>query len=107
MRRLWRRTPERTFVGLDKSVFKLNEALKTQFGNSPDYCYADIINEFCDENGCLTRIGEDKRAGITSFDSTHLTPVASHYLAKKLLCNMVMNDSPNNSATALVQPNNP
>jgi hypothetical protein len=47
--------------------------------------FVNLINLFCNEEGCLTFIGEDRKADITSWDYGHLTPVASEYLAEKIL----------------------
>ncbi len=89
MRRLWQRTPERTYLGIIEDEFKLNESLKNEFAKSEDAYFADLIGLFCNEYGCLTRIGNDKKTGITSWDTCHLTPIASDYLAKNLLSEIV------------------
>jgi hypothetical protein len=89
MRRLWENTPERTFVGVDEAVLKANTLLKNQFTNTHEDIFVDLINFFCNSKGCLTRIGDDKQAGITSWDYGHLTPIASNYLAKNLLLSIV------------------
>lgn len=83
MRNLWYNTPERTFVQLNKKVIENNLELEKQFAGSKDFI--NIMQVFCNEQGCLTRIGDDRKTGITSFDWGHLLPIASDYLAKNLL----------------------
>lgn len=88
---LWSHTPRRTFIGLDKSVLKNNTLLKNELGGS-GAIYADIIDLFCNEDGCTTYLGDDIKTGITSWDYGHLTPIASEYLAKNLLVKLITAD---------------
>lgn len=85
MRKLWMNTPARTWVGVDLNVHQTNLTLKNYFGNQEDIVFADVLPVFCNADGCLTRIGDDRQTGITSWDYGHLTPVASDYLARHLL----------------------
>ena len=75
----------RTWVGVDLNVHQTNLTLKNYFGNQEDIVFADVLPVFCNADGCLTRIGDDRQTGITSWDYGHLTPVASDYLARHLL----------------------
>ena len=45
---------------------------------------------FCNEQGGLTYIGDDKKIGLTSYDYGHLSPIASEYLANELLIPIVL-----------------
>lgn len=90
LRELWENTPQRTFIGLDKDVLNNNEVLKKNFTASNSVVFADLMAEFCNIDGCSTYLGEDKMNGLTAWDSSHLTPVASDFLAKKLLVGMVL-----------------
>lgn len=92
MRKLWNNTPERTLIGIDEKIMLENENLKTQFSNTKNSIFIDLIALFCNEKGCLTRIGDDKKTGITSWDYGHLTPIASDYLAKNLLVKIVITE---------------
>ncbi len=62
--------------------------------------YVDIISAFCNDNGCLTRIGGDPTNGITTWDYGHLTPVASEYLAKKSLVSVIVHNVQDNTNDA-------
>jgi hypothetical protein len=89
-RKLWIDTPTRTFVGVDKNLISTNQLLKADF-LSKNLTFVDVISVFCDSNGCLTRIGEDKLTGITTHDYGHLLKTSSDYLANKLLVKVVVN----------------
>ncbi|WP_219095985.1 acyltransferase family protein [Pseudomonas sp. UMAB-40] len=88
---LWVKTPRFTLIGLDHSVLEKNNSLKNNQIPS-GAIFADIISIFCNENGCMTYLGDDIKTGITSWDYGHLTPVASDFLAKKLLVKLVTGD---------------
>ena len=89
MRKLWLNTPERTWQGVDIKVHQTNLALKNYFGNDEDVVFADVLPVFCSADGCLTRIGDDRKTGVTTWDRSHLTPVASDYLARHLLVELI------------------
>jgi hypothetical protein len=91
MRNLWSNTPERTFVNIDEKTINANASLKTQFLKARHLVFVDVISALCNDSGCLTRIGNDKKTGITSFDHGHLTPIASDYLARDLLIKNILN----------------
>ena len=90
MRRLWPNIPERTYVGINEEVLKNNIMLQETFTQTENSIFANIIDLFCNESGCLTYLGDDKKAGITSWDSGHLTPIASDYVAKNLLVSLII-----------------
>lgn len=85
LRQLWPTFPERTFIGVDKEVIHKNTILKRNFNNSKNKIFKDVIDLFCNEQGCLTRIGKDQTLPLTSWDFGHLTQTASDFLAQKLL----------------------
>lgn len=91
-RRLWNDTPERTFIGSDQTYILSNPELMARF-TSNGLIYADVLSLFCNADGCLTRIGEDRVDGITSFDYSHLTKISSDYVARNLLVNEITRSS--------------
>ena len=93
MKTLWVNTPRFTRQGLNIPVIDRNTELKKELANS-GAIYADIISVFCKSEGCMTYLGDDIKTGITSWDYGHLTPLASAYLAKKLLVNLVTGELP-------------
>jgi peptidoglycan/LPS O-acetylase OafA/YrhL len=82
VRRLWIDTPERTFEGINAAVRSENDLLLRTFKPPDGVVYVDLFGIFCDARGCLTRIGDDRKRDITTWDYGHLTPLASVYLAR-------------------------
>ncbi len=89
LKKIWVNTPERTYVGIDKKVLADNITLQKQFAGQDDFIFVDQIGLFCKATGCLTRVGSDRKEGITTWDFGHLTPIASEYLAANLLADVV------------------
>jgi len=90
IRRLWKDTPERTYDGIDSVTIAVNSELRKNFVQRDDVVFVDLVNFFCDQNGCLTRIGPDRKLDITTWDYGHLTPLASDFLARNLLAGVVL-----------------
>lgn len=90
LRRMWENTPQRSFIGLNKEVLETNNTLKQNFKGSDSVVFADLMGQFCNASGCLTYLGDDKLTGLVAWDYGHLTPVASNFLAKNLLANLVL-----------------
>ena len=92
--RLWPDTPRRTYVGIDRRYIEINSTLARAFRQSDSTAFVNLIGLFCDDTGCLTYIGDDRKTGITTYDKSHLTPVASDFLAKHLLVEQIVGDTP-------------
>ena len=92
-RDLWPNTPQRTKRALDMEIMAADERLKTETAGDLNFTYLSIIDVFCNEDGCLTYLGQDRMKGITSADYGHLTPAASEYLAEKALAQAVFGSS--------------
>lgn len=97
LKELWMNTPRRTFVGIDQPVLARNSKLQNAFKQTDTEIFANLIDFLCNKDGCLTYIGDDKKTGITSWDYGHLTLIASDYLAKNLLVNLIVDN--NNTKT--------
>jgi hypothetical protein len=69
-----------------------DKTLKRQFKSSPSLVYVSLIDYFCNPKGCLTRIGNDKKLDITTFDYGHLTPKTSRVLARDLLVPTILGE---------------
>ena len=89
LRKLWQDTPERTWIEVDDKYIQANQALQSQWPNSETVLYVNLIDFLCNEQGCLTRVGPDKRADISAFDYVHFSPEASSYTARNLLGRLV------------------
>lgn len=88
--KFWNKTPRRTYDGIDRAVLDANAALRAGYKPTGSDMYVDLISLFCNKEGCLTYLGEDRKAGITSYDYGHLTPAASEFLAKQLLVQAII-----------------
>ena len=92
--KLWETESRRTVVGLDKNVVKLDMTLKAEFVNTSSRMFVSVMDYFCNGDGCLVFIGDDRRDGITTWDYGHLSPIASYQFSRDVLVNKVV-DEPN------------
>jgi peptidoglycan/LPS O-acetylase OafA/YrhL len=91
--KLWNNTPRRTLKHIDKQVLSDNAKLQQQFKPSDSEIFANVIDVFCNQEGCMTYLGDDKKTGITSWDYGHLSTIASDYLAKNLLVDLIVGNN--------------
>ena len=83
--------PERTKSGLVPETLVMNEGTKQLFATpAAGIAFVDLIDLFCNANGCLVYLGNNPVSGMTYFDSHHLSPVASDYLAKNSLVKVIL-----------------
>ena len=83
--------PQRTKSGLVPETLTINERTKQIFAASTtEITFVDLIDLFCNADGCLVYLGNDPVTGLTYFDSHHLSPVASDYLAKNSLVKAIL-----------------
>jgi peptidoglycan/LPS O-acetylase OafA/YrhL len=77
------RVPLRTKSALDDVVQPVDFSLARLFDSQPYVTYVSAFGQFCNEQGCLTRVNEEA-SGLTSWDYGHLTTAAAEYLARRL-----------------------
>lgn len=83
--------PQRTKSGLIPETLTMNERTKQIFASAESgVAFVDLIDLFCNADGCLVYLGNDPVSGMTYFDSHHLSPVASDYLAKNSLVKAIL-----------------
>ena len=92
--RFWVNTPRRTYRGIDQGVKQANEQLQAEFKPMDGVVLIDMFKFFCDASGCLTNLTDDRKTGLVSYDYGHLTPVASDYLVKNLLADVITGKQP-------------
>lgn len=83
-------TPRRTFAGVDRGVCEQDKELKKGFFISPHVSYVSMIDYFGNDDGFLIYYGEDVKKGITTWDTGHLTPIASYHFAKDVLSGYIL-----------------
>jgi len=88
--KLWGNVPRKMEAGLDSNMMKLDRALKESFKQSDSSRFVSIIDNFCDESGCLVYIGDSIKDGITAYDYGHLMPAASLDFAEKVLAKEIL-----------------
>ena len=89
VRQLGLKIPVRTYAGINWDVVYNNKRLADDLKFSNLVEFVNIIDFFCNKNGCLTYTGDDIKTGITTWDYGHLTPSGSNYLAKNMLISKV------------------
>jgi peptidoglycan/LPS O-acetylase OafA/YrhL len=92
-RRLWETFPRRTYVGSIGDMMQKDSRLKSGFQERDGAVYVSLIDLFCNLDGCLTYVGDDKKEGITSFDREHLTPASSKLAAKERLVGEIVSST--------------
>jgi len=95
VKRLWSYTPRYSNLLINSKEIKANTLLASKSKLTDTFVFVNLIDFFCNDSGCLTYIGDDRKTGITTWDSHgHLTPIASDYLAKEYLSKFILNSSP-------------
>jgi peptidoglycan/LPS O-acetylase OafA/YrhL len=89
LRHLWPNPPERTFTGVDRDLIRRDILVKRNFKRSDNRVFVDVIDLFCNQQGCLTQLIGENGPELTSWDFGHLTQAASNYLAEKILVDAV------------------
>ena len=59
--------------------------MESQIRLSERSLWLNTLHGLCNEQGCLTFVGQFSESQLTSWDYGHLTPVASEFLAKHWL----------------------
>lgn len=92
-RKYWLYTPRRIIDDVDNSVFEVDASLKAKYGSGQgDFEYFSMTDLFCNKDGCITYLGNDRKSGLVTFDATHLTSIASVYVAKTALTEVILKD---------------
>lgn len=89
-KRLMTTLPTYTTIGLDSAAIASDKNIKANFKKNSNVIYVSLTDYFCNEAGCKIHIGNDVKEGITSWDTGHITPIASYNLAKDILANIVI-----------------
>jgi hypothetical protein len=81
-RDIFHRIPERTTFGLLNANSDVERALNEQ-ANGLDVAYVSARDALCNQDGCLTRVGDDA-ANLTTLDFAHLTEAGSWFLVNQI-----------------------
>jgi peptidoglycan/LPS O-acetylase OafA/YrhL len=91
--RFWDSKPDRIQYGLVAERLTLDERMRTRYANTTALTYVSIINRFCNDDGCQARVPGINPPELTTFDASHLTPLASRYVAREVLRPVLLGDA--------------
>jgi peptidoglycan/LPS O-acetylase OafA/YrhL len=83
--KLWGNVPAYTDLGLDRQASVIDQHLRATFGKQVKTTHVSLLDSLCNSSGCRVYFGDDVRAGLTSWDYGHLTPIASDWVAQQAL----------------------
>lgn len=89
LRKYWLNTPKRSFADLELGSLDADRNAKAFINKLPNSYFIDLHDLFCNQDGCLTYLGDDPKAGLTSFDGNHLSPIASDFAVKELILPLI------------------
>jgi peptidoglycan/LPS O-acetylase OafA/YrhL len=90
VRKHWEHTPRRLKDGVVQSQFDTDATLKNRYASgSGGLDYVSAIDTFCDTQGCLVYVGDDRKTGLVAYDYGHLTPAGSIFFAETTLAPLI------------------
>ncbi|WP_316228870.1 acyltransferase family protein [Bradyrhizobium sp. SZCCHNR1070] len=87
----WYSTPHYISGHQDDELLELGNKFESQLKSNEPFEYVEQRSAFCNADGCLTYLGDDRKTGLITFDDAHLRPFASVYLAEKQLAPLIIN----------------
>jgi peptidoglycan/LPS O-acetylase OafA/YrhL len=83
--RYWESTPKRLATNLEPKSLATDRQLKSRYSAHGKVIFISLMDRLCTVQGCLAYLGRDRKDGIFAWDTEHLTPTASEYVARKIL----------------------
>jgi hypothetical protein len=83
-RHYWPEPPARIQTHLSKSAFAADRALRARMAGRA-VTFVSVIDQLCNEQGCLAYLDGDRREGLTTFDYGHLSARGSAFVVKGAL----------------------
>lgn len=81
----WDAPVDRITHGLEAKVADTDRALAAQVRGIRGLTYASVVDRLCNADGCLAVLPGSTERDLLTFDTGHLTPKASVYVAEDLL----------------------
>jgi hypothetical protein len=85
----WSSTPQYIPGYLDDEAMSLTWKFQAQLRPDEPFEFVDETKAFCNEQGCLAYIGNDRRDGLITSDTVHLRPFASEWHARQHLAPLI------------------
>jgi peptidoglycan/LPS O-acetylase OafA/YrhL len=82
--RYWGSNFDRVSYGLVPERLIEDERLRRKYSAATSFDYISVIAKLCNADGCEATIPGRSPVELLAFDSAHLTPTASRYLAERL-----------------------
>lgn len=70
-------------VSLDKDIMATDKLMKEIYSPMEDINYISLIDELCNEKGCIAKVGDDNTSMV--WDYGHLTPEGSLFVTEHIL----------------------
>jgi peptidoglycan/LPS O-acetylase OafA/YrhL len=86
----WDAVPRRTFHGVHTQTMIDDKKFRSELLLNKNIIFADLMDTFCNKDGCLVYLGADVKLGLVSWDGGHLTGIASEYLAENYLVKLIL-----------------
>jgi peptidoglycan/LPS O-acetylase OafA/YrhL len=90
LRYYWDGTPRYIKGHQEDELLAFGDRFKAQLMPDEPFEFVDEKEPFCNADGCLTYLGDNRRDGLITFDDAHLRPFASVYLAQKQLAPLIL-----------------
>ena len=90
MKHYWSHTPKRIVGHQNMDLLNLDLQYRTKIRPDDEFEYVNLFDFFCNVDGCMTYLGDNRREGLITFDDAHLRPFASVYLADNLLRPLIL-----------------
>lgn len=91
-RRMLDNTPKYTWLGINEHHLELDAQLAEESAGQSAFEYVSLIDYFCNEDGCLTYVGDDSMRGLTTWDYGHLTLPASEAFVGDVLAKQIVSE---------------
>lgn len=94
LNKYWHYVPKRiTQDNIRPDVLSTEWTMKNKYLNASNGIrYVSLWDFFCNRKGCISYVNNNKREGLVTWDSGHLAPLASVFLAKGLLQPLILSE---------------
>jgi peptidoglycan/LPS O-acetylase OafA/YrhL len=83
--RFWGADVSRLNYGLNTGRIDDDAMMRSRYASSAALTYVSLMQDLCDANGCLATVPGSNPPELFTFDAAHMTPLASQYVADRLL----------------------
>jgi hypothetical protein len=80
--------PDRTFVGVEREPWEIDDALRKQDYPS-NVTYVSLIDDLCNSAGCVVKVGETVKDNLIVFDRGHMTHAGSFFVSEDILSKLL------------------